>query len=131
MPEAKKNSAIEAWVDDHSHGTLGLLVAIELRVIPAPTHVRLVYRPFFDLQAYCTEHQRLLHAERPPWFLDGQVFGLNRAVIIEVSPSARYLRDLSAARLPMSLHGPRRHGATTGPTWRPMGRRAAQRRVGA
>lgn len=66
-----------------SHGTLGLLVALELRIVPAPRHVRLVYRPFHDLEAWAAEHRRLLAAEDPPWFLEGQVFGRNRAVIIE------------------------------------------------
>ena len=66
-----------------SHGTLGLLVALELRVIPAPTHVRLVYRPFFDLDEYCREHERLLRLDSPPFFLEAQVFGRHRAVILE------------------------------------------------
>lgn len=66
-----------------SHGTLGLLVALELRVVPAPTHVRLEYRPFFDLEEYCAEHQRRLTEEDPPFFLEGQVFGRDRAVLIE------------------------------------------------
>ena len=66
-----------------SHGTLGLLVALELRVVPAPTHVRLVYRPFFSLDEYCAEHERLLRAENTPWFLEAQVFGRDRAVILE------------------------------------------------
>ena len=66
-----------------SHGTLGLLVGLELRVVPAPTHVRLVYRPFFSLDEYCAEHERLLRAENTPWFLEAQVFGRDRAVILE------------------------------------------------
>lgn len=66
-----------------SHGTLGLLVGLELRVIPAPSHVRLEYRPFFDLDEYCAEHERLLRSEEPPFFLEAQVFGRDRAVIIE------------------------------------------------
>ncbi|MCA9535995.1 MAG: FAD-binding oxidoreductase [Myxococcales bacterium] len=66
-----------------SQGTLGLLVALSLRVVPAPTHVRLVYRPFFDLDEYCAEHERLLRAQDPPWFLEAQVFGRDRAVILE------------------------------------------------
>jgi Delta24-sterol reductase len=66
-----------------SHGTLGLLVALELRVVPAPKYVRLVYRPFFQLEEYCAEHQKLLNQTDAPWFLEAQVFGRNKAVIIE------------------------------------------------
>jgi delta24-sterol reductase len=70
-----------------SHGTLGLLVGLELRVIPAPSHVRLEYRPFFDLDEYCAEHERLVRSEDPPFFLEAQVFGRDRAVIIEGYPA--------------------------------------------
>ena len=42
-------------------------------VVP-PSHVRLVYRPFFDLDAYCAEHERLVRADTPPFFLEAQVF---------------------------------------------------------
>lgn len=70
-----------------SHGTLGLLVGLELRVIPAPSHVRLEYRPFFDLDEYCAEHERLLRSENPPFFLEAQVFGRDRAVVIEGYPA--------------------------------------------
>ncbi len=66
-----------------SHGTLGLLVALELRIIPAPTHVRLVYRPVHDLDTYVREHTRLLESPDPVFFLEGQIFGRDRAVILE------------------------------------------------
>lgn len=66
-----------------SHGTLGLLVALELRVVPAPTHVRLVYRPLYDLDEYVDEHTRRLEADDAPFFLEGQVFGRDRAVLLE------------------------------------------------
>lgn len=66
-----------------SHGTLGLLVAMELRVVPAPKYVRVVYRPFFNTQEYIAEHQRLLNADNPPWFLEAQVFGKDKIVLLE------------------------------------------------
>lgn len=66
-----------------SHGTLGLLVALELRVVPAAQYVRLVYRPFQDGNAYIKEHQKRLQAEDTPWFIEGQVFGRNKAVLLE------------------------------------------------
>ena len=66
-----------------SHGTLGLLVALELRVIPAPAHVRLVYRPFFSLDSYAAEYERLARSESPPHFIEALIFGKDRAVLME------------------------------------------------
>jgi len=66
-----------------SHGTLGLLVALEMRVIPAPSHVRLVYRPFYSLDAYAKEYERLARAENPPHFIEVLIYGKNRAVLME------------------------------------------------
>ena len=92
-----------------SHGTLGLLVAIEMRVIPASSHVRLVYRPFYSLDAYAREYARLAMADEPPHFLETIIFGRDRAVIMEghlatraeasradlgVNPIGRYYKPL-------------------------------------
>jgi delta24-sterol reductase len=66
-----------------SHGTLGLLVALEMRVIAAPSHVRLVYRPFYSLDAYAAEYERLVRAENPPHFIEVLIFGRDRAVLME------------------------------------------------
>ena len=66
-----------------SHGTLGFLTSVELSIQKAPKYVKLVYRPFYNLDEYCKEHTRLLHQNPPCDYLEGQVFGKNRAVIIE------------------------------------------------
>ena len=66
-----------------SHGTLGLLVAMEMRVIPAPSHVRLVYRPFYSLDAYAAEYARLARETNPPHFIEVLIFGKDRAVLME------------------------------------------------
>jgi delta24-sterol reductase len=66
-----------------SHGTLGLLVALEMRVIPAPSHVRLVYRPFYSLDAYAEEYAGLARSENPPHFIEVLIFGKHRAVVME------------------------------------------------
>lgn len=66
-----------------SHGTLGLLVALEMRVISASSHVRLVYRPFYSLEAYAREYERLAKAEYPPHFIEVLIFGRDRAVLME------------------------------------------------
>ena len=66
-----------------SHGTLGLLVAMEMRVIAASSHVRLVYRPFYSLDAYAEEYQRLAKTENPPHFIEVLIFARDRAVLME------------------------------------------------
>lgn len=70
-----------------SHGTLGILVALELKIRKSPAFVELVYRPFFDFDEFTDEHTRLLNSENPPFYLEGQIFGRDRAVIIEGYPS--------------------------------------------
>ncbi len=66
-----------------SHGTLGFLTAVELSIQKAPKYVKLVYRPFYDLDEYCKEHTKLLQAETPCDYLEGQIFAKDKAVIIE------------------------------------------------
>ena len=66
-----------------SHGTLGLLVALEMRIIEAPSHVRLVYRPFYSLESYAKEYARLASMEEPPHFIETLIFAKDRAVILE------------------------------------------------
>lgn len=66
-----------------SHGTLGLLVALEMRIVPASSHVRLAYRPFYSLAAFADEYQRLATMDDPPHFIETLIFGRDRAVIME------------------------------------------------
>jgi len=73
-----------------SHGTLGLLVALEMRVIPAPSHVRLVYRPFYSLD---TEQE-------PPHFVETLIFSKDRAVILEGHLATQ--DEVRAGKLPVN-----------------------------
>lgn len=72
-----------------SHGTLGIIVAMELRIQKAPEFVELVYRPFYNFDEFIAEHTRLLTNENPPYYLEAQVFGKDKGVIIEGYPSAK------------------------------------------
>jgi delta24-sterol reductase len=83
-----------------SHGTLGLLVALEMRVIPAPSHVRLVYRPFYSLQQYADEYARLASEENPPHFIETIIFGKDRAVLMEGHLASE--DEVQAGRLPIN-----------------------------
>ena len=83
-----------------SHGTLGFLVALEMRVIPAPSHVRLVYRPFYSLDAYAEEYRRLVTEEEPPHFVETLIFGKDRAVILEGHLATQ--DEVRAGKLPVN-----------------------------
>ena len=83
-----------------SHGTLGLLVALEMRVIPAPSHVRLVYRPFYALDTYGEEYRRLVTDEDPPHFVETLIFGKDRAVILEGHLATQ--DEVRAGKLPVN-----------------------------
>lgn len=83
-----------------SHGTLGLLVALEMRVIPAPSHVRLVYRPFYSLEAYAAEYERLAKADNPPHFIEVLIFGKHRAVLLEGHLTTR--SEVRQSKLPIN-----------------------------
>ena len=83
-----------------SHGTLGLLVALEMRVIPAPSHVRLVYRPFYSLDTYAEEYRRLVTEEEPPHFVETLIFGKDRAVILEGHLATQ--DEVRAGKLPVN-----------------------------
>lgn len=72
-----------------SHGTLGIIVAMELRIKKAPKFVELVYRPFYDFDAFIAEHTRLLNKAEPVYYLEAQVFAKDKAVIIEGYPSEK------------------------------------------
>ena len=86
-----------------SHGTLGFLVALEMRVIPAPSHVRLVYRPFYSLAAYAEEYRRLVSEENPPHFVETLIFGKDRAVILEGHLASR--GEVQSGKLPINEAG--------------------------
>lgn len=83
-----------------SHGTLGLLVALEMRVIPAPSHVRMVYRPFYSLNAYADEYQRLVTMKSPPHFVETIIFARDRAVIMEGHLASH--EEVRASTLPVN-----------------------------
>lgn len=92
-----------------SFGSLGVLTAIELRIKPAPTHVRVVYKPFHDRDAFVREYRRLLVSSNRAWGLEAIVFSPDQAVIVEAHlatpmevASRRYaLNDVAAWNQPM------------------------------
>lgn len=65
-----------------SHGTLGLLVGLELRTIPIKPFIRMRYTPVEGQAAYCAEMLRLSTADDAPDFLEATVYSRDRAVIM-------------------------------------------------
>lgn len=71
-----------------SHGTLGLLVGMEMRLVKSPKYVKLQYRVFKDQDiqgAYLDRYRKQLTAgdEASPYYLEGQIFSARDAVLIE------------------------------------------------
>jgi len=65
-----------------SHGTLGFLVSVELRMVPIESHVRLEHEPFHSMDAFCARLEALTASPRPPRFIEGFVFSKNSAAIV-------------------------------------------------
>lgn len=65
-----------------SHGTLGLLVGLELAVVRTKPYVHLRYTPARSQDAYCDEMLRLATAKDAPHFLEATVYAKDSAVIM-------------------------------------------------
>ena len=66
-----------------SHGTLGFLVAVELRIVPISTHVKLDYEPCHSLEAFCARLEELTAHPNAPRFVEGLAFSGNSGVILK------------------------------------------------
>ncbi|MEM7104707.1 MAG: FAD-binding protein [Bacteroidota bacterium] len=65
-----------------SHGTIGFLVAVELKVIPVKKYMRLTYLPFHSQDEFCENFKTLSESENPRSFLEALVFSPNTGVIM-------------------------------------------------
>ncbi|MBL9107078.1 MAG: FAD-binding oxidoreductase [Myxococcales bacterium] len=65
-----------------SHGTLGLLVALELRIIPIKPYIRLRYVPVHTQRAYCEQLHALAVDPSGPDFLEATVYAKDHAVLM-------------------------------------------------
>lgn len=68
-----------------SHGSLGFLVAVELRVTKASKFVLIKYTPFYTQEAYSTAYKKVLTAtgDASPFFLEMIIFSKDCAVLME------------------------------------------------
>ncbi len=62
---------------------IGLLVAMECRVVPAKKYVLLKYRPMYSLEEYTTEFEKLARSQGEngpaPYFVEMLIYGKNRS----------------------------------------------------
>lgn len=65
-----------------SHGTLGLLVALELKIVPVKPYVHMRYIPVHTQQQYCDQLREMSIAADAPHFLEATVFEKDHAVIM-------------------------------------------------
>ena len=66
-----------------SHGTLGFIVALELKIIPIKQFVRVTYTPCFSQDEYCQKIRELSIKENSADFLEATIFSKETAVIIQ------------------------------------------------
>ena len=65
-----------------SHGTLGFLVAAELKIIPVKKYVRIHYQPVYTLDDMVSAFERASRDTENNDFVEGLVYGRDQAVIM-------------------------------------------------
>lgn len=65
-----------------SHGTLGFLVAVELKIVPIKPYMRLEYIPCHSQEEFCTQFQAFAEAENPPAYLEALVYSPEKSMIL-------------------------------------------------
>ncbi len=65
-----------------SHGTLGLLVSLELKIMPVKPYVRMRYIPVHTQRQYCEQLYAMSTAADAPDFLEATVYAKDHAVIM-------------------------------------------------
>lgn len=65
-----------------SHGTLGFLVAVELKVIKIKPYIKLDYIPCHSQREFCEQFQKIAESVQPPAYLEALVFSPEKSVIM-------------------------------------------------
>lgn len=65
-----------------SHGTLGFMVAVELKIVPVKPYMRLEYIPCHSQEAFCNQFQKLAEADNPPAYLEALVYSPEKSIIL-------------------------------------------------
>lgn len=64
-----------------SHGTLGFLTAVELKVVRIKPYVRMLYIPCHSMREFGDKLRELTHAEDTPDLIEGTIYSRDTAVI--------------------------------------------------
>lgn len=64
-----------------SYGTLGILTAVEINIVPAKRYVQLKYKPFKTIQSFCDNFEKS-SANCDNEFVEGILFSENEGVIM-------------------------------------------------
>lgn len=64
-----------------SYGTLGILTAVEINIVPAKRYVQLKYKPFKTIESFC-ENFESSSANAKNEFVEGILFGKNEGVVM-------------------------------------------------
>ncbi len=65
-----------------SYGTLGFLVAAEIRIIPAKKYVRLEYQPCYKFDEICKVFDEETMKHKDNNFVEGLMYSENKGVIM-------------------------------------------------
>lgn len=65
-----------------SHGTLGFLTAVELKVVRIKPFIKLNYIPCHSQADFCAQFQAISESDQPPTYLEGLVFSPEKSVIM-------------------------------------------------
>jgi delta24-sterol reductase len=102
---------VKATRDEHSdlfhclpwsHGSLGLLVGLTLKIIPVKKYVKVVYEPVKGQAAYCARIREVSLAKEPADFIEATIFSKDEAVIMTANfcdepqgPERAHITDLT------------------------------------
>jgi Delta24-sterol reductase len=65
-----------------SHGTLGFMVAVELKIVPIKPYIRLEYIPCHSQEEFCAQFQSFSESENPPAYLEALVYSPSKSMIL-------------------------------------------------
>lgn len=68
-----------------SHGSLGLLVGLVMRIIPVEATVRVTYTPFLTQEALCSAIRVASLKEKPADFVEATIFSQETGLLLEAS----------------------------------------------
>jgi len=75
-----------------SHGSLGMLVGLVMRIIPVEKAVKVTYTPFFSQESLCKAIREASLAEKPADFIEATIYSQETGLLMEASFEKNPLR---------------------------------------